>query len=147
MQLEDERRSDMGRIKVFKSWGCGQEPRVPSAISYAATSSGQQQWGFNIEADAPAFRRAKLALHSRSTIRELEDLQDLVFSLPQLSKLASGEVDQSQIRYLCKTPEDIISDYLQLIATNWEDSVRSRFSTVLDTTPIDLIITHPPVRG
>jgi hypothetical protein len=145
MQIDTHSSPELEKLKVFKSWGVGQEPKVPSQISYAPGSLNQQQWGFSIEAGAPAFRWTKLALRSQPTIDELESMKDLAEGLSQLSRLESGDVDVSDIRYMCKTPEDIVADYLAIVSQMWEDSIRSRFTTVLDEVPIDLVITHPAV--
>jgi hypothetical protein len=136
---------DLDKIQVFRNWGVGQEPKVPSQISYAPGSSNQPQWGFSIEAGAPAFRWTKLALRSQSTINELESMKDLAMGLSKLSNLESGDV-ASEIRYLCKTPQDIVADYLEYVSQVWEDSMRARAASALDEVPIDVVITHPAVR-
>ena len=80
-------------MKVFRNWPGNLAPRVPSAYSYSKVSApGEyEQWGYSISDNSSVVQRTKLELQPRTTLRELEDLRDLVKGLDLLEELRSNE--------------------------------------------------------
>jgi hypothetical protein len=126
-------------------WPGGNEPKVPSIITYS--SNRGEQWGYGIGDNASVIEWTKLQLERPS---RLEALQGLLKVLQESEQLNIGEWTlETQIpRHLIKTPVNVMADYLAWVAESVHKDIKNnKDEEVLKKFPIDLVITHPAVSS
>jgi hypothetical protein len=133
----------IGDINVVMKWPGGNEPKVPSVLTYSPNSG--EQWGYGIGDNAYVIEWTKLQLERPS---RFEALQVLLETLQSAEQLDFGERNAARKlpRHLGKTPANVMTDYLTCVAeVVRQDIRRSKDEEVLKKFPIDLVITHPAV--
>jgi hypothetical protein len=66
----------------------------------------------------------------------------------RLLDLSEDQVIQNNIpRHLAKEPEDIVKDYLDMIAEKTLEEISSTIGRKVFQFPIDMVVTHPAVRS
>jgi hypothetical protein len=139
-------------MEIVTYWGpqMGNSDKVPSVISYSATSQdangvNHQQWGDSLSTDAVAMINTKLELDIGTVSEELDIVSSMLKGMKDLDfeyiKNAAGLPE-----FPWKSPEDIVTDYLEkvfdyLIQTvdEFSPEVRGRF-------PVDIVVTYPTVK-
>lgn len=139
-------------VTVFRNWPDNSKHAkiVPSAISYSRSSAASncRQWGWSIDDNSKVLRWTKLEFEPRSRLKELEVLQELVKGLDLLNALQSDS--QSTTRNdipqeVSKKAEDVARDYLNKIAREWYQYMRSQGRYTLERVRLDIVLTHPAV--
>ncbi|KAM7212824.1 hypothetical protein V8F06_011812 [Rhypophila decipiens] len=132
-------------IRVLQGWPTHESEKVPSEISYSPSPKGCRQWGYDIDDHSRVLKWTKLELEeTRDRSAELRTLAETLYGL-RLMDLSESKVIENDIpRHLAKEPEDIVKDYLDLIADQTLDEILNNVGRhVPENIPIDMIITHP----
>ncbi|KAH8656646.1 hypothetical protein BGZ60DRAFT_567767 [Tricladium varicosporioides] len=145
---EDEDIPALKDIKIFNNWPEKTSVKVPSTISYSASSpqANKRQWGHSIDDDSRVLRWTKLELEPRETLKELEDLQELAKGLDLVKQLKENSevgVAKDIPKHLSKNAEDIVRDYLYKVAREWRHEFAMQSQASLNAVPVDIVITHP----
>ncbi len=127
-------------INVVQEWPDGNDPKVPSLITYDENSS--KSWGFGITDSQDIIQRTKLNLPRKDRPETLEILRSY------LNEAQHQERGSRAPLHLLKTAPEMLLDYLFKVATCVrQDIERDRDPEVLRQAAIDLIISHPGVRN
>jgi len=152
MQTDGQRAPRFDDLKLFVEWPGKTQPKVPSEVSYSLTAEdahdrGYRQWGSSIDSASKVLRWTKLELvKDSSPLGELEKLQELINGLAELNKLhAKGNKPDDVPRHLSKTTKDIIEFYLSKVARRWVSYMTREAEYVLESVPVDIVVTHPAV--
>ncbi|KAI3320302.1 hypothetical protein HD806DRAFT_507127 [Xylariaceae sp. AK1471] len=130
-------------INVVMKWPGGNEPKVPSVITYSNNTG--EQWGYGIGDNAYVIEWTKLQLERPSRFDALQVLLETLQSAEQLD-FSERNAARELPRHLGKTPADVMTDYLTCVAeVVRQDIRRSKDEEVLKKFPIDLVITHPAI--
>lgn len=134
-------------LRVLPEWPDAREERkVPSQISYAATSSGKKQWGFSIEPGSNVFGWTKMELMPQSPAKELLVLCRLLEGQKLIQDLHS--VDRFPLavpRHLIKDAGEVIEDFLSRVARQWHSYMTKEGNVALEEIVLDVIVTFPAV--
>ncbi|KAH7070302.1 hypothetical protein FB567DRAFT_613128 [Paraphoma chrysanthemicola] len=134
-------------ISVINDWGPDMKnhDKVPSVISYTNASEDFQQWGSSLSPDAVTMVRKKLELCHHSLQGELDLVVQVLEGMKNLNfeDLIQGSKERKLPVYACKTPEQIITDYLTKIFTYLDQTVDSFSESFRKYTKTDLVVTIP----
>ena len=147
-QKPDENNPSLDSVNLYQTWPEKASQKVPSAISYSNTERGRRQWGHSIDDGSQVMRWTKLDIDSRTTVRELEVLRELMKGLELVKKLhANGNTANTNEvpRHITKDSGDVVRDYLTKVAREWYQYMRSQGRYTLDRVPLDIVITPPAV--
>ncbi|KAH8732201.1 hypothetical protein GQ44DRAFT_766352 [Phaeosphaeriaceae sp. PMI808] len=134
-------------ITVRKIWGQGMnaQDKVPSVISYDKSNGDYQQWGSSIDPNSIVLihKKLELCLHPLQgeldlAVQLLDKMKDLHFENILLEK-ADGKIPE----FACKSPEEIICDFLTKIFTYLDREVNKFSDAFRSLTTTDLVITVP----
>jgi hypothetical protein len=136
-------------VKIFRNWP-GQDAKiVPSAISYSTSTTTRRckQWGWSIDDNSGVLRWTKLEFEHRTKLKELEVFQELIKGLDLVKTLQnSATTGEAEIpKQISKNAEDVVRDYLNKIARQWFQYMRSEGRFTLEQVHLDIILTHPAV--
>lgn len=148
MQTKAGENESLDDLTVFINWPEKDAQKVPSEFSYSRSIGKKQQWGYSMSADADVIKWTKLELESRTTVRELEVLRELVKGLDLVNKLRGNEnaaLTNDIPRHLSRSAEDVVRDYLCKVSREWHRFIKGQAELVLDTVPLDIVLTHPAV--
>lgn len=123
----------------------GNDPKIPSVISYAAQGSYEQGFGKSLPPDSAATINTKLELdvHDNKT----DELELLLAVLENMSNLNFEQVKTSKgcPQYIWKSPEEIVTDYLTEIYKVVDKEVNNSSAALRADLPVDIVITIPVV--
>jgi hypothetical protein len=149
MQTNGEAEPVLSDLNLFKNWPEKNEAKVPSEVSYSLTAGDKEfrRWGFSIENKSKVFRWTKLELvNDPSPVGELEKLDELMAGLTEIKILYMESLETADVPFhLSKTTKDIVEYYLTFVAEEWKAHISSTATQVLNTVPVDIVITHPAV--
>lgn len=123
------------------------DDKVPSVISY---SRPDYEWGGDLSAESISMVHTKLELGLQSTLGELD------MTLQVLDGMANLNIDEmlKTVRshddvpaYSHKSPEEIVTDYLEKVFQHLEVEVDKFGPIARKHTATDLVVTIPTVRG
>lgn len=121
------------------------ETKVPSAISYAAGSGGERQWGLDIDTGTSRLTLTKLQLEHQEPLQELQNLLKAVMGMELLDISRVNQTNGLASSY-SREPEDIVADYLSGIREYLVPFIQGIIpATYLSSVPIDLVVTVPAV--
>src|SRR3954451_25475252 len=135
MQKIDQNNPSLESLNVYQNWPEQNSQKVPSVISYSSTKTGHMQWGHSIDDGSQVMRWTKLDLESRTTVRELEVLRELMKGLELVEKLHANENTASTNdvpRHITKDAGDVVRDYLTKVAREWYQYMRKEGRYTLD---------------
>lgn len=139
----------LSEITVIKEWGHGMEnlDKVPSVISYTKCSADYQQWGKSISPDAITMVHKKLELGPHSLQGELDLVVQVLEGMRNLNfeDIILANEDNMVPAYACKSPEEIVTDYLTKIFTYLDQSVDQFSEAFRRYTATDVVVTIPTV--
>ncbi|KAM7221190.1 hypothetical protein V8F06_003365 [Rhypophila decipiens] len=126
-------------IRILQDWPCHESASVPNKISYAPTTRGCRQWGYDIDDGVRIHDSLRLRLEDASMYQELVSLHDLVKEAATNHGL-SVSVPPS----LHKSPELMAADFLRKVAEHLRDEINSEVGRqVLEVIPLDLVVSYP----
>ncbi|KAH7078168.1 hypothetical protein BKA63DRAFT_552283 [Paraphoma chrysanthemicola] len=136
----------LSEITVIKDWGPDMKnhDKVPSVISYNP-SEDFQQWGSSLSLDAVTMVRKKLEICHHSLRGELDLVVQVLEGMRNLNfdGLIRASKDRRLPIYACKSPEQIITDYLAKVFTYLDNTVANFRESFRKHTKTDLVITIP----
>lgn len=152
IQSNGEAVPESSDVKLFQNWPEKTEAKVPSEVSYSLTAGDVtdrefRQWGFSIDSESKVLRWTKLELvKDPSPLGELEILDELMDGLEEINQLYADDNETADVPFhLSETSKDVIEYYLSHVAREWVKHITLQAQEVLNTVPVDLIITHPAV--
>ncbi|KAK5661328.1 hypothetical protein OQA88_11223 [Cercophora sp. LCS_1] len=145
---EQERNPDLlaEEIRVIQQWPRNTTAnKVPSDISYSPSLvRGCQQWGYDIDDHSRVIKWTKLALEeTQDRTTELKKLASLLWEMRHVELTEEMYINNNMPRHLSKTPEDIVTDYLDKIAEKAYDEICTIGRNIPQRIPIDMVVTHP----
>lgn len=134
-------------IRVIQSWSKCTSNKVPSKISYSPSPRGCRQWGYDMDDESRVIKWTKLELEETNNREaELQNLSKLLWEMRATTLSDDLFFGGGLPVHLTKEPEDILRDYLCLIAEKAHDEISSQVGRmVLGNIPIDLVVSHPAV--
>ncbi|KAK0706431.1 hypothetical protein B0T26DRAFT_680119 [Lasiosphaeria miniovina] len=135
--------SKFSDIRIVQNWVGGLGAKVPSVLTYSASSS--QKWGYDIGDSVYAIRWTKLRLEVPKRVDALKSMKHTLQEADMLN-FGPGKPQSDIPRHLIKTSADIVLDYLKEVLHQVRvdiENVRDR--TQLEQFPLDVVITHPAV--
>ncbi|KAK4447447.1 hypothetical protein QBC34DRAFT_303234 [Podospora aff. communis PSN243] len=135
--------SKFSDIRIVRNWAGGVGAKVPSVLTYSATSG--QKWGYDIGSSAYVIRWTKLRLEVPTRLDALKSMKHTLQEADMLN-FGPGKPQSDIPRHLIRTSADIVDDYLREVLHQVRvdmENVRDR--TQLEQFPMDLVITHPAV--
>jgi len=132
------------QIYVVQDWPGGTDPKVPSKFTFSKQQSGfgSHTWGFQIGKGSHEIRYTKLKLPEPNRLEALRTLKSYLDDAPDQSFESEVPV------HLVKTPADTLNEYLTKIAEVVRKDIEDkRPAEALKRAAIELIISHPAVRG
>ncbi|KAM7220175.1 hypothetical protein V8F06_004503 [Rhypophila decipiens] len=144
--LTEDQAPTLGHVNVVKIWPGKNAPKVPSEITYGASSrDDQERWGFGLKDRTYVLSWTKMELEPPTRQKALLLLSKTLEEARLLGNVNNALVDFIPL-HLVRTAEEIVTDYLIEVAIKVrEDIVGGHPDGAYKLTdfPIDLIITHP----
>jgi hypothetical protein len=134
-------------IRTISDWGLNMTNnyKIPTIYSYSPSTTGQPQWGLNINRDAVTMVNTKLELDVQDN--KIDELELLLQVLDGTRNLNFDQVKSSKgnPEYTWRDPEMIVKDFLEEVFKVVHKKFEDVGSHVLGQTPIDIVITVPVV--
>ncbi|KAK3372930.1 hypothetical protein B0T24DRAFT_575062 [Lasiosphaeria ovina] len=129
-------------IRVVQNWVKSESQKVPSEISYSPSPRGCHQWGYDIDDNSRVHKYLSLELkEATNRVLELRSFSEMVYATRITNQ---DDAYMLPLRYLVKTPDDMVKDYLELLADKIISDISSHVGmSVLDAFPTDLVFTYP----
>ena len=121
--------------------------KVPSIISYTKSSDEYQQWGSSISPGAVTMVHKKLELGPHPLQGELDLVVQVLEGMKNLhfEEILLANEDGTVPAYACKSPEEIVTDYLVKVFTYLDETVEKFSDAFRRHTATDLVVTIPTV--
>lgn len=122
--------------------------KVPSVISYTKCSHEYQQWGKSISPNAITMVHKKLELGSQPLQGELDLVVQVLDGMRNLNfeDIVLADENNDVPAYACKSPEEIVTDYLTKIFGYLDETVANFGEASRRYTTTDVVVTIPTVR-
>jgi hypothetical protein len=139
---------ELDDIVLITKWGerMKNDDKIPSVISYSRSSpAGEKQWGNDLSPEAICMVHQKLELGIGTASNELD------FLLKTMEGVDGLNFDNLKLvapipEYPTYLPEQIVTDYIEYAFGAVIDFINQKYtSSVIETTPVDVVITMPAV--
>ena len=143
-------RCSLDEITPITDWGADMKnhKKVPSIISYTKSAGGSfQQWGSSLSPNAVTTVHKKLELGPQPLQGELDLVVQILEGMKDLhfGDIVLADEDNEIPAYACKSPEEIVTDYLTKVFGYLDLTVEEFKPSFRKHTITDLVITIPTV--